>query len=636
MEEKKKSGRFYLALVVFSFISLSAFGASKPEAKLGISSKKVEVGEMFILNIEISGEEMSSIVAPQPPNIPAAKFLQAGSGQRINSFTVSNAQGELEYKSKQTQVYSFTYMATKAGQVVIPPLAIKMGDDIVKTAPGSLQIVPQGAGGGSRFAQPQLDDMDIEDDAFAQLHKMEDQFNQLLQRKFGGGGSGGFQAVPNLNEKDTFVIVAEVDKTTVFKGEQITASWYLYTRAGVREIDTLKYPSLKGFWKEDIELATLLNFQPAELNKIQYNKALLASYALFPIEEGKSTVDPYRAKVTVVGGFGQGMTVTKDSESIPILVKPLPKEPAGGSLFSGAVGEFQIKADLDDTTVVAHQPFSVKIHVEGRGNAKQFELPSLNLPPDVEVYDIKKDAKFFKTGMSYKEFEVLLIPRKEGDLVIPSIKTTIFNPRTEKYEELATAEIKVRVLPGSGQQGLASSRVSEEKGGAPEKLNLITQWEPQDKSGSVHAEMWLSLFIASFIGLLAFASLKLGWFKKSLEFKDYFSKRLKQIHKKVSQEKWREVGVEATNLAYFVLGDISGQGGANLQVEKLLEKSPPSVRREIGEELKNVMNKFYLLGFGPDLAVQAAIKEGSVKEDIKKLEKLLWKAIELSHADIPK
>ena len=36
-------------------------------------------------------------------------------------------------------------------------------------------------------------------------------------------------------------------------GEQVTANFYLVTRGQVRDIDTLRYPDLKGFWKEDLE-----------------------------------------------------------------------------------------------------------------------------------------------------------------------------------------------------------------------------------------------------------------------------------------------------------------------------------------------------------------------------------------------
>jgi hypothetical protein len=649
MKIKKKNGEkikfSQLSLLLLIFVGLFSFNPlaqakSKNTARVTIDPKEVAVGDRFVVNIEISGEEMSSVNEPKVPEIKNAQFQQRSTSQRLNSMTVTNASGSLEYKAVQTVIYSFIYQATAPGQVMVPSMAVDVGGDMARTAPASLKIVAQGS--SPRGRQPSRPNDDIDDvfgaDPLDDAARMEDRFMQLLQRRFGNAAAGGFQAIPQINERDSFVIVAEVDKTNVFKGEQITASWYLYTKAGVREIDTLKYPNLKGFWKEDIELATILNFQPAQLNGQQYNKALLASYALFPIEEGKAVVDAYRAKVTVVGGFGESMTLTKNSETIPILVKPLPKQ-TGTAMFSGAVGEFQIKADLDSRTMVTHQPFSLKVHVEGRGNAKQFELPALDLPPDVEVYDIKKDAKFFKTGTSFKEFEILLIPRKEGDLIIPPIKTTIFNPRTEKYEELSTPELKVHVLPGSGAQGIQASRLGDGQGKksdeANEALHLLTQWTPQNKQVSTHIEAWGGVFAASFFALFAFASRKLGWFKKSLAFKDYFSQRLKKIHKNIDQEKWRDVGIEAINLSYFVLGDISGQGGANLEVEKLLEKSSPSVRREIGEDLRKVMEKFYLLGFGPDLAVQATIKEGALRDDVKRLEKLLRKAIELTHADIP-
>lgn len=635
----KKIGSVFSVVLLFS----AATAWAKSSATVRIEPNQVEVGERFAVNIEVRADDMASVERPTAPPIQGAQLIGTSSSQRINSATVTNDQGELEFKTVQTQVYTFVYQAAQTGSAHVPSVKVKLGSDFLHTPVGTVKIVAQGAGGGSRPQKNRRGNIGVDEDdmmfgdALDQEDRMANLFNQLLQRQFGGGGAGGFQAVPQINEKDAFVIVAEVDKTQVYEGEQITASWYLYTRAGVREIDTLKYPELKGFWKEDIEQATLLNFQPSQLNNLQYNRAILASYALFPIEDGKAVIDPYRAKVTVVSGFGQAMTLTKNSESIPILVKPLPKAP-DGILFSGAVGEFQVRTDLESPSVVAHQPFVVKVHVEGRGNAKQFELPNLNLPPEVEVYDIKKDSKYFKTGMSYKAFEIFLIPRKEGELVIPAVKTTVFNPKTEKYEEVSTQEIRVNVMPGSGQQAIQASRVKGEGGAAvnEDQLHILTQWSPQNRNRTVYAGVWSVLFVLAALGLLAFAAKKLEWFKRPANFKELFAKRLQKIDKALGQKKWREVGVEATNLSYFVLGEISGQGGANLEVVKLLEKSPPSVRREIGEELKNVMNKFYLLGFGPDLAVEEAIKSGSMKDDIKRLEKLLWKAIELSHADIPK
>src|SRR5262249_33397605 len=154
---------------------------------------------------------------------------------------------------------------------------------------------------------------------------------------------------------------------------------------------------------------------------IVYQKALLASYALFPIKEGTSTIDPYRAKCTVsvpaAFGFSRPYVFTKASRPVPIQVLEIPtaNRPAN---FTGAVRKFTAQARTDQTTVVAHQPLSIKLRFEGRGNAKLIDLPALSLPPSFEIYDTKNDSKFFKDGTSYKEFELVLIPREAGDMTL--------------------------------------------------------------------------------------------------------------------------------------------------------------------------------------------------------------------------
>ena len=70
-------------------------------------------------------------------------------------------------------------------------------------------------------------------------------------------------------------------------GQQIMVSWYVYALGHVRRIDTLHYPSNTGFWKEDISTVSQLKFKNELINGVVYRKALLASYALFPLKEGR-------------------------------------------------------------------------------------------------------------------------------------------------------------------------------------------------------------------------------------------------------------------------------------------------------------------------------------------------------------
>ena len=116
--------------------------------------------------------------------------------------------------------------------------------------------------------------------------------------------------------------------------------------------------------------------------------------------------------------------------------------------------------------------------------------------------------------------------------------------------------------------------------------------------------------------------------------KELYRIRFKKLLAVVAQKKWRELGVEATNLAAFVLGQVSGAGGAHLQTDKLIEKASPSVRRHLGTDLNKVLEKFYLLGFGPEELMQKVAAENRWSDEIKKLDELLLKAIELATADL--
>ncbi|MBY0315518.1 MAG: BatD family protein [Bdellovibrionales bacterium] len=632
-----KNGKTMISHVALLFIFLMGSSVALAQVKIQttISSQSVEVGEGFRVGIEVSSEGSETMVPPEPPKIDGALLRGQGKEQRLNATYGMDENGEPIRKTVLTQIYNFTYIAEKNGDLVIPSVEIKVGDKIQKSSPGIIKVYAAGAGGKKR-PQPRKspfgDDEDMfSSDPFERMEKMEEQFNQLLQRRFGAGGGSGFLAIPNINEKDAFFIVAEVDKTEVYKGEQIVGSWYLYTKAGVREIDTLKYPELKGFWKEDIELATLLNFQQDTLNGQPYNKALLASYALFPIDEGKATIDPYKAKVVLITPLGQAVTATKSSESIPVLVKPLPVEGRPAD-FSGAVGEYQMRAEVENVTFVAHQPFLLRVRFEGKGNAKQFELPNLNLNPAIEVYDVKNDAKYFKTGTSYKEFEVFLIPRQAGPVTIPAITSSYFNPRTQKYESLSSQEIKINVLEGSTTQTMAANRIDKDQQEAVVTLAPITQWEPS--SGSTQWKTGTTAIVVASVAhlgvgvlLVALASIRLGWFERERYIEDYIKVRMGKIDAALGNKEWRQVGVESVNLVYYVLGELSGLGGANVHIDKLLDHCPPSVRRNLSEPLKKSLEHFYLLGFGPEEAQPKNIDAKELRAEVKKLESLLNKSL---------
>ena len=140
--------------------------------------------------------------------------------------------------------------------------------------------------------------------------------------------------------KTLFLLWPKRIKKRFLKGSSFWCPGFSTPWGRVRDIDTLKYPTLKGFWKEDIHLTTNLSYEEEVVGGVPYRKALLASYALFPMDEGSAVIDPYKAKATIVGLNLRNFQTVKSSREIPIVVKPLPAENRP-SHFTGGLESFK-------------------------------------------------------------------------------------------------------------------------------------------------------------------------------------------------------------------------------------------------------------------------------------------------------
>lgn len=602
--------------------------------------------DTLTLTVSVSSEDDVAVSQPNLPPIKDFEIMNEWQSSETRS-TLSTTSSGPSFQTIRATKHNFLLAPLREGTLSIPAVEVVVEGKTFNTKPITIRVgknlaVPPSArngGRGSPGGNIQLPPgfMDEEED---------DLFSQLLRRGLppqmrpGQGGGGGASRTLPINPNEAFFIQVESDKTEAYVGEQITVSWYLYTRGAIRDLDTLKYPSLRGFWKEDIEIATHLNFVDEVVNGLPYKKALLASFALFPIKEGTSTIDSYTAKCTVIpmidalGGLslGKPYAYTKSSLPIKVTVKPLPTEGRPQD-FSGAVGDFQVTARAEDANIVSNQPFTLKIRFEGRGNAKLIEMPPFQPPEGLELYDTQKDSKFFRTGTSYKDFSVLLIPRREGEFTIPSIAVSIFDPQTKKYISKATDPVRILVRQGSGPQaGGQNMAEGGTKPAAPvdRTPKLLTEFKrPWTMTATERSIGFTVMFAFMMVSLLFRARTQLGWGQKKKDLVRKLRARLRRVDGKISKGDWRGVGVEMTNTVYFVLGELSGEGGANMELEKLLMKAPPSVRREIAEPLMKQMEIFQVLSFAPESVVGNLKDQAPLQKAVTEMEKLMERAVAL-------
>lgn len=563
-------------------------------------------GDTFTYTISITSEGSESFDQPRLPDLRGFEVLSSWSGSETRGTFING-----QVQTQRSQTFNYMLSATEPGSHEISAAEVVVNGKVMRTNPIAIKVdnsAPQGPahraptpGVGNGIPDPE--DVDQMDD---------DIFSQLLRRRLNPRG----KSADVVNTKDAFFIHVEADKTKVYQGEQITASWYLVTRVNIADIDTLKYPSLSGFWKEDIEIATRLNFQPEIVNGIRYQKALLARYALFPIKAGPAVIDPYQARCKIVDmmgfGFPQEQNITKESKPITFDAMPLP---ANGkpSDFSGGVGQFTVQAKVDSEQIKTNSPVTLKIRIEGQGNAKVIDMPKLNIADSVHIYDPKVDMKFFANGRSYKEFETLLVPSATGDLKIPSIPFTFFDPEKKAYYTESTSELIIRVEQGVGPSNIPSEKslLSNEPVQEIKKVLPGILETPLSVSSLTLAQQlsgWAVLFILSIISLVIYAKQMLGQKKVKEKFSKMIRRRSAEIKELINKNEWRKVGVETTNLIYIVLAEVSQSDGESFDFNSLIENSPPSFRRTLAPQLKELMSKLEIVGFAPESAV------GSLKE----------------------
>ncbi len=664
------------ALLLAAFVAPAAM--AKVSVQATVDRNEMAVGDSFTLAVSVISDESVDIKEPRAPDMDGFELLNSWQSSSTSQRLV-NGSGGMQFEVQRRKDFSYLLAPRKKGTYSVGAFEVVVEGKVYNTQPVTISVGEAGSGrgavqprGGSRAQQlrrqmqqgfggnvPGQDLMDEMDRAEEEL------FNQLLQRRGGamppsmGGGvgpgvnNGRPQAEPQYrslpsNPNEAFFIQVEVDKTDVYEGEQVTASWYIYTRGQMESLDRLKFPDLKGFWKEIIEEVPSIQFSEEIINGVVYKKALLASHALFPIKAGTAVIDEYKIKSRVrlptsgFGGFGFGQAYeyTKSSQRVKINVKPLPQE-GRPSDFSGAVGQFDVHATADGQNFLVNQPFSLKVRFEGTGNAKLIELPAIEWPKTVEVYDTKSDAKFFKNGRSYKEFEVLLIPRQEGELKIPAISVGTFDPRAKKYEKRQTQEIILHIEPNpnapSGNVGAAGTTPPGGNAPAapvPNKLSgnvlpdLILTWE---SPGRFHFAA-IPGFWGGIYGLVALlfvwrSKVELGWGRRRQNLRDLVGKRYKKLDALLKKNDYRGIGAEMINVFSLVLGSISGQEASGLELERVLVRIPPSLRREYGDAIAKQYEVFQVMSFAPEDMLGVYKDAATVQKQVAQAKELLQKII---------
>ena len=267
------------------------------------------------------------------------------------------------------------------------------------------------------------------------------------------------QSQKKESDLDVF-ISAEINKESVYIGEQITLTYSIYRRVEC-SIEPFEIPKFPGFWSEELFRPNQIKFKNIAINGVQYQKGILYKVALFPISGKELEIEPLSLKIQIQkkkkrrgrdpffdpffdSFFTETETKILRSKKREIFIKDYPKSRPIG--FTGAVGDFKIFTATDTDSINVNEAITFRIIIEGSGNMGLFTFPKMSFADDIDQFPPKEnfEKNVFRDELSGKMiWEYILVPRVSGKLSIPPISFTFFNPKIEKWQKLSSKPTSV-------------------------------------------------------------------------------------------------------------------------------------------------------------------------------------------------
>lgn len=251
-----------------------------------------------------------------------------------------------------------------------------------------------------------------------------------------------------INTAENFIAQIRTEKTTVYEGEAVWASYQVFSAyQNVRNWD-IHYQEIQGFYAEDCE---------PDVNLVRKNvggKTMLNAESkrmlLYPQRTGDLRLEPFTINAEMITSAGfrkRTKTPLKATSAARIIhVKPLPAPVP--SDFAGTFKDYKIKIKVNNKQVPANESITFTVEISGTGNLRLASPPELQWPADFERYDpqIKDNitiSRYSETGKLV--YEYLVIPRAPGTFVIPSASQSWFDPTTATYKTVRTSPLEIEV-----------------------------------------------------------------------------------------------------------------------------------------------------------------------------------------------
>ena len=390
---------------------------------------------------------------------------------------------EINGQRTVTVVLTYVLKARRKGKLTIDAATAKADGYTFRSNAINIDVVDGSMLNQKKRAQPNraydpFEDLLAEDfwgsDPFEVFRKQQQQMMRRFQQQVPQANVPPRDVIKRGDIYKNIFFLVETDKRNVYRGEQINVSYKLYTRLPM-EINITKTPDLQGFWSQDVKLPN----PPQPVKEIykgkEYQVFEIKRTAIFPTQTGTLLLDQAKAEglvrlgegseagdlfdqffgslldeeaIRAMGGRVEEVPVQLQSAPIEIHVKELPLANKPKS-FKGAVGQFSLASSIDKTEIKDNEAATLTLRISGTGNLKIAEAPQVDFPPVLNAFEPIVVDSIVHTPQyiaGYKEIKYTFTPNRVGQVEIPPVHFSFFDPEDNAYKTITSPSYKIHVV----------------------------------------------------------------------------------------------------------------------------------------------------------------------------------------------
>lgn len=378
-------------------VRASAGAGPAPGIAVEIDPREAHLGQSLTLRVIVPGNAPAVVEMPALPDvtvIPRGRVLGTkGDGGAVAA-------------------YRFELVPRRAGELVVPPLAVETGGARVLTAQTKARVLP-------RPAPP-----------------------------------------PDLAGRE-ILLDARVSRAEPYVGEALVYTLRLYRAVGASGI-SLAPPDFPGFaatplpgQRDGETWATGRRYATTEVD-----------YLLTPLRPGRHVLPPPTALCQSVPGTntsGPSRDVVVTGPGLTVGVRPLPPFDGPG-LPTGLIGRLELDARIEESPNGDGHAAVYVLTLSGRGNIKDFKAPDLAVPDGVKARALPPEdgGGFGPAGYAgERAFRYLLTAARPGDHPLPAVAWAVFDPEAGRYRIILAPALVFRATgTPSGDPALAPPLLS--------------------------------------------------------------------------------------------------------------------------------------------------------------------------------